>query len=322
MKQSSKSGVYVIENLIDGKYYIGSSKNIRVRKMQHFSDLKNNRHTNRHLQGAFNKYGEENFKFEILEYCGVERRLPREQKWIDLFNDENCYNMCVLAHAPSLGKGGFSKETIEGMRQRMSDPERNPMSKQEYRDKISKAHSMFDSEKADELCREYLAKLEIIDLAEREGCSRRAIETAIANNINKYISGVLTLPEHRWKLKDKRNLYNLDEYIEMYETYMESDIPKNKIEDHFDITTRAFGTVLKWFEKGNELYGLEPDVNFVEKKRVKDERMSKLFRKYPDSFYLKLLNEYNSGQETVAGLSRKYECDKSWIKTARRLEIK
>lgn len=40
---------------------------IYIRKYEHFSKLRKNKHCNNHLQKAWNKYGEKNFEFSILE---------------------------------------------------------------------------------------------------------------------------------------------------------------------------------------------------------------------------------------------------------------
>ena len=63
-------GIYKIENLINHKVYIGQSIDIAGRWLEHQIDLKGNRHRSRHLQFAWNKYGPENFSFEVLEECG------------------------------------------------------------------------------------------------------------------------------------------------------------------------------------------------------------------------------------------------------------
>lgn len=61
------SGIYIIKNIINNKVYIGSSSNLKQRLRQHRSFLKLNQHCNKHLQASYNKYGIENFIFNILE---------------------------------------------------------------------------------------------------------------------------------------------------------------------------------------------------------------------------------------------------------------
>lgn len=58
--------IYRIRNLVNNKSYIGKSTNFESRKKSHINLLRNNSHDNRYLQFAFNKYGEINFKFEII----------------------------------------------------------------------------------------------------------------------------------------------------------------------------------------------------------------------------------------------------------------
>ena len=60
-------GVYLIRNLQNSKVYIGISTNILSRKKYHFSSLRNGNHDNDHLQKSFDKYGEQNFRFEIIK---------------------------------------------------------------------------------------------------------------------------------------------------------------------------------------------------------------------------------------------------------------
>jgi group I intron endonuclease len=60
-------GIYEIINLVNNKKYIGQSVDVRTRLNQHKSYLKHNRHHNSHLQAAYNKYGADNFKFNIIE---------------------------------------------------------------------------------------------------------------------------------------------------------------------------------------------------------------------------------------------------------------
>lgn len=76
-------GIYKIVNIQNNFLYIGSAININRRWNYHKSYLKRNKHFNKKLQNAWNKYGEENFQFEIVEECEKEKLIEREQYWID-----------------------------------------------------------------------------------------------------------------------------------------------------------------------------------------------------------------------------------------------
>lgn len=77
------SGVYEICCLVNGKVYVGSTQNLKGRKWSHFYALKKNKHQNRHLQRAFNKYGEDAFLFSVLKFCPIGNLLKCEQYYID-----------------------------------------------------------------------------------------------------------------------------------------------------------------------------------------------------------------------------------------------
>lgn len=80
-----KTGIYQIINLLNNDIYIGSAaRSLYSRWRQHKSDLKLNKHRNIHLQRAYNKYGKDNFIFEVIEYCESEKCIEREQYYMDL----------------------------------------------------------------------------------------------------------------------------------------------------------------------------------------------------------------------------------------------
>lgn len=100
------SVIYIIRCYKSIKVYIGSAVNFEDRKNCHLHLLRNNKHQAK-LQNAFNKYGKENFIFEILEFVEDKSKLiEREQYYLDTLVfaakkdnrfDELSYNICRKA---------------------------------------------------------------------------------------------------------------------------------------------------------------------------------------------------------------------------------
>lgn len=110
------TGIYKIENKINHKVYIGQTNNLEKREIQHFSSLRNNNHFNSYLQNSFNKYGEENFTFTVLQLCETREELNYfETYWwehfVKMVGKNNVYN---LAHT------GDAKNTSEETRKKNS----------------------------------------------------------------------------------------------------------------------------------------------------------------------------------------------------------
>lgn len=84
-------GIYLIENLINGKKYVGQSKNVLARWSGHKCDSKNR---DLPLYRAMRKYGLENFKFSILEECSISELASREDYWMNYYDSflPNGYN--------------------------------------------------------------------------------------------------------------------------------------------------------------------------------------------------------------------------------------
>lgn len=90
------TGIYIIENQVNNKKYIGSSVDIKKRWRDHVWYLRHNKHHNSHLQLAWNKYGENVFKFSILFECEVGALLVNELNAIikhNSFNNNYGYNV-------------------------------------------------------------------------------------------------------------------------------------------------------------------------------------------------------------------------------------
>ena len=128
---SSNSGVYCIKNICNNKVYIGSTSNLRQRRIQHFKKLSNNSHPNYHLQFTYNKYGDNNFKYIIIEEVQSNNILSREQYWIDYYKSTNRifgYNI-----SPKANRTEHSNETKLILSEISTERFKNP----EERKKIS-----------------------------------------------------------------------------------------------------------------------------------------------------------------------------------------
>lgn len=78
------TGVYRIRNTVNGKAYVGSaSRSFKERWGSHRRQLRYGTRHSKHLQNAWNKYGESVFEFEVLERCIPSQCVNCEQLWID-----------------------------------------------------------------------------------------------------------------------------------------------------------------------------------------------------------------------------------------------
>lgn len=94
--EKKKGGViYKITNLLDGKFYIGSTNNLIKRYYTHINHIRSGKNTCIKLIRAVKKHGEDNFRFEIVCECSTEELLNIEQQHIDSLNPE--YNIAKIA---------------------------------------------------------------------------------------------------------------------------------------------------------------------------------------------------------------------------------
>lgn len=126
-KYNNISGIYKITNKINGKVYIGQAIDLWKRISNgYLNTLPNGKNHNKHLQRAWDKYGETNFKIEIQEECTKNNLTKREQYWIDYYNSCNInygYNIC-----PEAGSNRGHKHSVESIEKiRKHTIEHNPM---------------------------------------------------------------------------------------------------------------------------------------------------------------------------------------------------
>jgi group I intron endonuclease len=85
----NKPGIYKITNLKNGKVYIGESKLMRTRWVQHRYSLSKGKMKNQHMQRSFNKIGCEFFRFDVVCYCEESRLIELQKYYIEVFNSLN-----------------------------------------------------------------------------------------------------------------------------------------------------------------------------------------------------------------------------------------
>lgn len=98
-------GIYIITNILDGKYYVGSSKDVKERLKHHKYHLKTNKHRNSKLQNAYNAHGLNNFSFDIIEKVDdsltKDELLAVEQTYLDVAAKikTEVYNLSFIANS-------------------------------------------------------------------------------------------------------------------------------------------------------------------------------------------------------------------------------
>lgn len=130
-----QSGVYCIRNTTTGKAYVGGSRNLHRREIQHFSLLKLGNHKNVSLQDAHHEDAN-CLVFEVLELAPEAKLKELEQRYID--SGEFAYNMASSANG---GNGIINHPDRENIIERMRDAKIGKRYGPEFSAKMSAAKS-------------------------------------------------------------------------------------------------------------------------------------------------------------------------------------
>jgi len=141
-------GVYRIRNILDDKRYVGSTQDFDGRWDIHRDELRKGNHYNKYLQRAWNKYGEENFVFEVEEeVIGDDKALLAvEQVYLDEgFALGVLYNVARKAGGGNLGEEINRKrsEALKGKKRTEEQCQNISQSRKKYLE----THDIWNKEK-------------------------------------------------------------------------------------------------------------------------------------------------------------------------------
>lgn len=78
------AGVYKLENVVTGEFYIGSTTNLGNRLSVHRYQMKKSTHGNRNIQALHDEHGIDAFSFEVIKVVSEKSQLiAEEQHYID-----------------------------------------------------------------------------------------------------------------------------------------------------------------------------------------------------------------------------------------------
>jgi group I intron endonuclease len=135
----TSSGIYHVLNSQNGKFYVGSAKNLRERIKQHSTS----KYSNTHLQNAINKYGINYFTVgvEVWDYRSDKELFEIEQWYLDIYYS-NCWELTYNI-SPIAGGGDIisylSEDKQREARQKVSEGNKGKKISEESKRKMSEA---------------------------------------------------------------------------------------------------------------------------------------------------------------------------------------
>jgi len=203
-------GIYKIENLKNGRIYIGSSIDIIHRWNHHKSFLRRNAHSNPLLQNSWSVHGETSFEFSVLEEVADRESIyDREQWYLDnVVEWGQDYNLSKYADVHAEGR-----IMSEEMKRKVSAL---------TLDEELEIQNLYES-----------TNLSAKNISKIYNVSRRTVSRIIKKDLG---NGV---PEQRELLVPK------PDYKEIQNLYMSGDCTQQEIGDMWGVSSAMIGKIIR-----------------------------------------------------------------------------
>ena len=141
------SGVYKITNTVTGDFYIGSSKDVKLRWANHKCQSTWKKCPNKQLYKDMHQYGVDKFEFEILEEVESEQLKEKEQKFIEkmhpVYNDINANGWNVERYKEH--KREHYQQNRERYKKQQKEYQKSDKGKESHRKANKKYHNQLCS---------------------------------------------------------------------------------------------------------------------------------------------------------------------------------
>jgi group I intron endonuclease len=294
-----KTGVYKLGFFGTTNFYIGSTtESFNLRFLRHFRDLKKNKHCNKILQNAYNKY--DKMYLEILETCDPDDCISKEQYYIDKLNPK--YNICKVAGNTFGVKPSKKALEVHSKKVDMFDLEGNF---------VETFSSRMEAYRKTGIC---------------DSCIKQAIKNkGVASGFQFRNHGeFLKLPKYENPESYKLIMYNkkgifIKQYSSILEAGKDLNIPVGNISKHLKgVTKICYGYIFKHYFEGFPLSinGYERSHRYQQKVKVTDLKTQKEI----------IFNSLRSVDSSIMSRSnlldrRKKEGDVFYIKNKYKVEI-
>lgn len=248
-------GIYIIVNELDNSSYVGQTRQpFKKRYWHHLWKLKNGTHDNRYLQNAFNLYGEDNFKFKILEVTDdIDTLNELEVKYITYYRtNTNCYNLQsggqtvsnyerTLEIRNSIGE----KNRINNLGKKHSEETKRKMSKARTGKYYNEEHYTIDVATAIIIKNKLILGEKPSDIAKELNITYKVVNGILSTNSWKRaeVDGWNDFYNNR---KKSRRI-SKDEQYEIYKLIISNKYTKKELAEKFNTSVGTIGNIFKRF---------------------------------------------------------------------------